>query len=521
MAEDSDGQQITVAELLKRMGAEQQEVAPTGRRRRRADEGGVSVSELTGEIPRITDDTVLSGRAARRHAREVEASEGGSSPSADEPRATGDPTGAGAGTAQPGATGRTTTPPPTPQPSTPKSGQAPASASQARPSATQQPPTAQPPAAAQTARIPAQQPGARQQAPAQQPPAPGTGARATADEAPEGQPQEKRRGLFGRKRKEKDSAAAAAARPSGAWTPDAREDRGPSGAGVAGAAGAGGAAAGGAGLAGAAATDSGAGSQAGPGQPAAAQTQPQTEAPTQPQAKDSTAGDTAGRADSAPARQQAWGVPTGSGSTAHSAPEAPAGAVAGGTATTDKAADKAGDKNTDAAPVATASAPGVRDAGAATGSGATAGTDTNGREGSFGRAAAAAAGGAGVAGMTAAAVSGDRDSAPATTDRYRDSDPDAARADHSDTERSPASQWMILVAQVLASAVAGAALFIGFQLLWTDLPWVAFALAIIVIVGLVAMVRVLRRSNDTVSIALAVIVGIGVTCGPLLLRLVT
>ena len=69
MAEDSDGQQITVAELLKRMGAEQQD-APSGRRRRRADEGGVSVSELTGEIPRITDDTVLSGRAARRRARE-------------------------------------------------------------------------------------------------------------------------------------------------------------------------------------------------------------------------------------------------------------------------------------------------------------------------------------------------------------------------------------------------------------------------------------------------------------------
>ncbi|ODQ84628.1 hypothetical protein BFG51_17880 [Dietzia alimentaria] len=74
---------------------------------------------------------------------------------------------------------------------------------------------------------------------------------------------------------------------------------------------------------------------------------------------------------------------------------------------------------------------------------------------------------------------------------------------------------------MLASAVAGAALFIGFQLLWRDLPWVAFALAIVVIVGLVAMVRVLRRSNDSVSIALAVIVGLGVTCGPLLLRLVS
>ena len=79
----------------------------------------------------------------------------------------------------------------------------------------------------------------------------------------------------------------------------------------------------------------------------------------------------------------------------------------------------------------------------------------------------------------------------------------------------------MLAAQVVASALAGAALFIGFQLLWRDLPWVAMALAVVVIVGLVAMVRVLRRSNDWVSIALAVIVGLGVTCGPLLLRAIT
>ena len=44
MAEDPDGQQITVAELLKRMGAEQPgTAASTGRRHRRSDDGGVSV----------------------------------------------------------------------------------------------------------------------------------------------------------------------------------------------------------------------------------------------------------------------------------------------------------------------------------------------------------------------------------------------------------------------------------------------------------------------------------------------
>ena len=145
--------------------------------------------------------------------------------------------------------------------------------------------------------------------------------------------------------------------------------------------------------------------------------------------------------------------------------------------------------------------------------------------------------------MTAAAVAAGTRDDKSTADRAHHTQGDVPRAedrhlgraghdaelggaqgrdlDHADTERSSASQWLILIAQVLASAVAGAALFIGFQQLWSSLPWVAFALAVVVIVGLVAMVRVLRRSNDTVSIALAVIVGLGVTCGPLLLRLVT
>ena len=118
----------------------------------------------------------------------------------------------------------------------------------------------------------------------------------------------------------------------------------------------------------------------------------------------------------------------------------------------------------------------------------------------------------GAARRCAAATAGDADSRRDLDRRDRDLDT---------TERSGASQWLILIAQVLASAVAGAALFLGFQLLWGDLPWVAFALAIIVVFVLVGMVRVLRRSNDTVSIALAVVVGLAVTCGPLLLRLIT
>ncbi|MBB0970182.1 hypothetical protein G6016_14710, partial [Dietzia aerolata] len=100
MAEDSDGQQITVAELLKRMGAEQQDASPSGRRRRRSDEGGVSVSELTGEIPRVSDEEVLSGRAARRRAREAEEARAGqSSPSSEGGAAEAGQSGAGASSA--------------------------------------------------------------------------------------------------------------------------------------------------------------------------------------------------------------------------------------------------------------------------------------------------------------------------------------------------------------------------------------------------------------------------------------
>lgn len=166
----------------------------------------------------------------------------------------------------------------------------------------------------------------------------------------------------------------------------------------------------------------------------------------------------------------------------------------------------------------------------------------------FGATNTAAAAGAGLAGMTAAAVAGatgtdhpkalrtdEATSDPAATDHDRAAGPwqQGTQPDGSqyqdfeyapggaDSERSSASQWLILIAQVLGAAVAGAALFIGFQLLWRDLPWIALALAIVVIVGLVAMVRVLRKSNDTVSISLAVIVGLGVTCGPLLLRVIT
>ncbi|MEV6137370.1 hypothetical protein AB0L63_15160 [Nocardia sp. NPDC051990] len=82
-------------------------------------------------------------------------------------------------------------------------------------------------------------------------------------------------------------------------------------------------------------------------------------------------------------------------------------------------------------------------------------------------------------------------------------------------------QWMILGGQSTGAAVAGMLLFKGFERMWEMLPWVALCLAMIVILGLVALVRILRRTDDITSTVIAVVVGIFVTLGPLAFLLST
>ncbi|MBF6481729.1 hypothetical protein IU408_26825, partial [Nocardia cyriacigeorgica] len=82
-------------------------------------------------------------------------------------------------------------------------------------------------------------------------------------------------------------------------------------------------------------------------------------------------------------------------------------------------------------------------------------------------------------------------------------------------------QWMILGGQSAGAAVAGMLLFKGFERMWEMLPWVALALAMVVILGLVALVRILRRTDDILSTVIAVVVGIFVTLGPLAFLLST
>ena len=107
------------------------------------------------------------------------------------------------------------------------------------------------------------------------------------------------------------------------------------------------------------------------------------------------------------------------------------------------------------------------------------------------------------------------DGTDAEVDGAENADPEGAGDDRAGGLR----QWAMLAGESLAAIVAGALLFKGFERLWDLLPWVAFALALLVIVGLVAVVRILRRTDDITSQLIALAVGAFVTFGPLLFLL--
>lgn len=84
---------------------------------------------------------------------------------------------------------------------------------------------------------------------------------------------------------------------------------------------------------------------------------------------------------------------------------------------------------------------------------------------------------------------------------------------------SPAREWLVIAAQVGVGAVAGAAVWLGFSWLWGFLPAAALAAAVAVIVGLVLIVRRLRRADDLQTTVLAVLAGLVVTVSPAALLL--
>ncbi|MDZ7911156.1 MAG: hypothetical protein U5O16_04895 [Rhodococcus sp. (in: high G+C Gram-positive bacteria)] len=111
--------------------------------------------------------------------------------------------------------------------------------------------------------------------------------------------------------------------------------------------------------------------------------------------------------------------------------------------------------------------------------------------------------------------------APAVADSAKkssavaESDVEAEPAAEEAGERNSIREWAVLAGQVVVALIVGGAMFKGFEKLWDMLPWVALVLALIVIVGLVAVVRVLRKTDDITSFVIAVVVGMIVTLGPL------
>lgn len=77
---------------------------------------------------------------------------------------------------------------------------------------------------------------------------------------------------------------------------------------------------------------------------------------------------------------------------------------------------------------------------------------------------------------------------------------------------------VVAILQSLLAVVFGAGLFIAFDQLWRWNNIVALALSTLVIVALVIGVHVVRKTEDFVSILIAVAVGIMVTFGPLALQ---
>ncbi|MEU3273830.1 hypothetical protein ABZ639_23580 [Saccharomonospora sp. NPDC006951] len=99
---------------------------------------------------------------------------------------------------------------------------------------------------------------------------------------------------------------------------------------------------------------------------------------------------------------------------------------------------------------------------------------------------------------------------------------DAVDDDEEDEEAgSPAKQWMALAGQLAAGVAGGAGVWLGFNWLWGQLPAAALAAALVVTIGLVWIVRKVRRAEDLQTTVLALLVGLVVTVSPAALLLVS
>ncbi len=116
----------------------------------------------------------------------------------------------------------------------------------------------------------------------------------------------------------------------------------------------------------------------------------------------------------------------------------------------------------------------------------------------------------------------DRDDYGYEQDEYDDEyDEDVAEpAPEPAVTTSPGKAWLALAGQLALGVVGGAAVWLGFNWLWVNLPAAALVAALVVVVALVWIVRKIRRAEDLQTTVLAVLVGLVVTVSPAALLLV-
>ncbi|MGW3998627.1 hypothetical protein ACWEF6_34500 [Amycolatopsis sp. NPDC004772] len=102
-------------------------------------------------------------------------------------------------------------------------------------------------------------------------------------------------------------------------------------------------------------------------------------------------------------------------------------------------------------------------------------------------------------------------------DEYDDAPEPAAEPEPA---ASPGKQWLALAGQLALGVVGGAAVWLGFNWLWVNIPAAALIAALLVVVALVWIVRKIRRAEDLQTTVLAVLVGLVVTVSPAALLLV-
>ncbi len=86
--------------------------------------------------------------------------------------------------------------------------------------------------------------------------------------------------------------------------------------------------------------------------------------------------------------------------------------------------------------------------------------------------------------------------------------------------RSAGKEWLIMIGQLAVGVLGGAGLWLAFNFLWRAVPAAALVVALAVTVGLVLLVRKIRRADDLQTTVLAVLVGLIVTVSPAAMLLV-